>query len=267
MPELSRKQLEATAAAYEARLVPALFQPWVEPMAKAAQLCAGQHVLDVACGTGALTRSLPELVGRTGSVVGLDTNPGMLAVAERIAPNVDWRQGNVDGLPFENESFDAVLCQFGLMLFPEPIAALREMERVLAPGGQIAVAVFGGLERNTAYAAMANAYERRVGQEVANTLRFPFSLGDRSKLLSLFGAAGLDGAVSMEREARAQFPSVRDMVLSDVEGWFPLAGLELDEDSIEAVVRDATADLAPFTTGSGAVTFPVFVHIATVPKA
>ena len=90
-------------------------------------------MLDVACGTGVLARAVADRVGAKGSVVGLDVNPGMLAVAERLAPSITWRQGRAESLPFEKEDFDAVLSQFALMFFEDQVAALEEMKRVLRP--------------------------------------------------------------------------------------------------------------------------------------
>ena len=266
MPELTLQELEATAAAYEERLVPALFRHWTEPVVLAAEIRSGQRVLDVACGTGALARRVAAAVGPNGSVVGLDLNPGMLAVAGRTAPGIDWQEGSAEALPFDDETFDAVVSQFGLMLFADPVAALKEMRRVLSPGGRLALAVFDGPNRNPAYAAIASVYEQRVGKAVADALRFPFSLGDMEKLLSLFTAAGIESAQTSSGERTAQFPSMRDMVLADVKGWFPLAGFELDDETIEAVVGDAENALAPFFATDGTVSFQTAAHIVTAAK-
>ncbi|MEM7585581.1 MAG: methyltransferase domain-containing protein, partial [Acidobacteriota bacterium] len=88
------------ARAYESLFVPALFAQWTEPTASAAQLQHGQAVLDVACGTGVLTAEAAERVGASGSVAGVDPNPGMLTVAGERLPAVDWRQGTAEDLPF-----------------------------------------------------------------------------------------------------------------------------------------------------------------------
>ena len=254
------------ASAYEQRLVPGLFQTWVETVGDAAQIRAEQRVLDVACGTGALARSVAPTVGPAGRVVGLDINPGMLAVAERLAPAIEWQQGSAEALPFDNDAFDAVICQFGLMLFTDPQAALQEMVRVLSPGGHLAVAVFDDLNRNTVYAALISIYERLTGKRTADALRAPFSMGDTRTLLPLFGATDVDGVVSAREERTARFVSVRDLVLADVDGWFPLAGLALDDADIDAVVDAVGNELARFVTPAGAIEFPVHGHIVTARK-
>jgi ubiquinone/menaquinone biosynthesis C-methylase UbiE len=101
-------QIDA-ATVYEDFLVPALFQEWAPRVVSAAELQPGHRVLDVACGTGVLAREAALCVGSTGSVVGLDANPGMLAVAARLAPGVEWRQGTAESLPYPDESFNAVV--------------------------------------------------------------------------------------------------------------------------------------------------------------
>jgi ubiquinone/menaquinone biosynthesis C-methylase UbiE len=142
MSKITRGQVTASAAeVYEEFYLPALFQEWTGPMLEAARVEPGARVLDVACGTGVLARALTERVGPRGSVVGLDINEGMLTVARRVSPRVEWRAGAAEALPFEAESFDAVLSQFGLMFFDDRRAAIREMQRVLKPGGRLAVAV------------------------------------------------------------------------------------------------------------------------------
>jgi ubiquinone/menaquinone biosynthesis C-methylase UbiE len=267
MSELSLQELENTAAAYDELLAPALFQEWTSRVADAAELQTGQRVLDVACGTGVLARTAATRVGPSGSVAGLDINPGMLSVAARIAPEIEWRQGSAESLPYEDQSFDTVVSQFGLMFFPDRHTALREMVRVLTPGGHLAVAVFDSLDTIPAYAAMATVLQRLVGKDTADALRFPFSLGDTEELSSIFAAAGITSAVITSQKGAARFPSVRAMVLADVKGWFPLAQINMDERTIEAVVTEAEAALEPFLTPDGAVEFQVSVHIVTATKA
>lgn len=139
-----RGQVSHSAAeVYEEVFVPILMQ-WAGRVADAARVQPGQRVLDVACGTGVLARAVAERVGPQGAVVGLDLNEGMLAVAGRKAPHVEWRQGRAEDLPFESQSFDRVVSQFGLMFFADR-RAVQEMVRVLRPGGHLAVAVWGRL--------------------------------------------------------------------------------------------------------------------------
>jgi SAM-dependent methyltransferase len=263
MAELSLKELENAAGAYDRLLAPAVLQPWTRAVADAAGIREGQRVLDVACGTGVLTRAVAAHAGANGSVVGLDINPGMLAVASRNAPGIEWREGKAESLPFRDGSFDAVVSQFGLMFFADRQAGLGEMRRVLVRGGRLAVAVFDSLDGNPAYGAMVGVFERVVGKDVAGALRFPFVLGDKTELALLVSAAGIEHAVVASPEASGRFASVSDMVLADVEGWFPLAGIKLDQDQIGALIREAERALQPFLTPSGGVEFPMSAHIVS----
>ena len=174
------------ANAYEQAFVPALFGQWAPRMVAAARLEPGQRVLDVACGTGVLAREAASRVEPTGLVAGLDSNRGMVTVASRLEPRVHWRTGTAESLPFPDASFDAVVSQFGLMFFGDRIRSLREMLRVLVPGGQLAVAVWDSVENIPAYAAEVALLERVAGQLAADALRAPFVLGDPKELASLF---------------------------------------------------------------------------------
>ncbi len=106
-------------------------------MADAARLAPGQSVLDVACGTGALTCEAEKRVQPGGTATGLDCNEAMLDVARAKAPHIEWRLGQAEALPFADYTFDAVVSQFGLMFFTDRIAAIGEMWRVLKPGGRL----------------------------------------------------------------------------------------------------------------------------------
>lgn len=257
---------ESVARAYQQRLVPALFEEWAPRLVAAAEIQPGQRVLDVACGTGILARTVARRAGSGSLVSAVDLNPAMLTVGRELSPEIDWREGPAEDLPFDDALFDAVVSQFGLMFFPSPESALEEMMRVLKPGGHLAVAVFGSLDSLPAYAAIADVYERQVNKAVGDALRLPFSMGDTRKLASCCTAAGIDTADITPHEGRAYFPGTREMVLADVEGWFPFAEISLDDQTLEAVVDEADKVLAPFRTEQGAITFPVPVHIIAATK-
>ena len=266
MTEISLAELETAAAAYEERLVPAVFQIWTDEMLGAARIERGQRTLDVACGTGVLARAMAERVGPSGSVAGLDLNPGMLGVAKKLAPEIDWHLGEAQSLPFDESFFDAVTCQFGFMFFPDQKAALKEMDRVVAPSGHIAVAVFDGLERNDGYRRLAQVFEDQVDKTLGDAMRMPFAMGDTEALSAIFAEAGLSKVDIATKVKTERFSSLRDMVLSDVKGWFPLAGFHLDDAAVEAVTQQAETAMVPYLDPGGAVEFPVHAHIVSARK-
>jgi ubiquinone/menaquinone biosynthesis C-methylase UbiE len=191
-------QIDA-ANAYEALFVPALFGQWAPKVADAARIQPGQRALDVACGTGILARELISRTGSSGRVAGIDPSPGMVAVAKHLAPAVEWREGVAESLPFPDQSFDAVVSQFGLMFFTDRRQALREMLRVLAPGGHLAVAVWDSLDNIPAFARLVALLEQTAGRRAADALRAPFALGDRRELDTLVTEAGVAPADISQR--------------------------------------------------------------------
>ncbi|WP_035485279.1 methyltransferase domain-containing protein [Geminicoccus roseus] len=254
----------SAAEIYESFFVPALFQQWPPQVAKAAGLAPSQRVLDVACGTGVLAREAARQVQPDGAVTGLDRNPGMLALARRTAPGIDWREGMAEQLPFEDNAFDRVLCQFGLMFFQDRTGALKEMRRVLRPGGLVAVAVWDAIDRSPGYAAMADLLERLFGQRVAAELRAPFMLGDQAELRRLFELAGLPQPRIETCAGTARFPSIEAWVHTDIKGW-TLADL-IDDDQYRTLLQAALRDLRPLAGSDGRVAFAAPAHLATATR-
>ncbi|MDX1501508.1 MAG: methyltransferase domain-containing protein [Thermoanaerobaculia bacterium] len=257
-----REAVEA-AEAYESLHVPALFREWAPRVLAAAAVGTGDRVLDVACGTGVLARRAAALVGPAGRVAAIDPGPGMLAVAARLEPSVDWRQGVAEALPFDDRSFDAVVSQFGMMFFSDRREAVREMLRVLVPGGRLAVAVWDRLEVSEAYPVEVELLERLAGREAADALRAPFALGDREELAELLQAAGATSVAVASSSGTARFPSVRTMVEADLRGWLPVMGVVLEEAVIERVLREAEVALSEYVTPEGRVAFPAPAHVVT----
>lgn len=257
----------AAAQAYEALFVPALFHQWAAPVASAAGIRLGSQVLDVGCGTGVLTREAARRAGPTGSVTGLDLAPGMLEVARRQLPTVTWVQGSADHLPFADATFDQVVSQFALMFFPERERALQEMQRVLRPGGVLAVAVWDTLETMPAYADEVSLLERLAGKRAADALRAPFVLGDRRELTRLAQSAGIQVLRVESFKGRAKFPSVRVLVEADLRGWLPLVGVPLPEAKIAEILGAAEEDLAAYATREGTAEFDISVHLLSGTKA
>ena len=245
MATSQNRSLEA-ATGYQDVLVPALMQEWAPRVAKAAGIRPGDRVLDVACGTGVLTREAANRAGPRGNVTGLDLSPDMLAVAGRLSPGLKWQQGSADALPFADQSFDAVVSQFGLMFFPDRVAALREMMRVLVPGGRLAVAVWGSLDDTPAYAAEVELVERLAGKAAGDALRAPFVLGTKARMAELCAAAGISDAEIALQPGRGHFPNIRTMVLVDARDWLQIVGITLEAGLIEKILQQAETELRPF---------------------
>jgi len=264
---MSDEELQAkfeAATVYEAFFVPALFGQWADPMLDTAKVHEGDHVLDVGCGTGVLARAAVDRVGKSGRVVGLDNNAAMLTVARQIAPDITWQEGAAEKLPFDDASFDVVASQFGLMFF-DRTPALREMMRVLKPGGRMVLSVWDSLEHIPAYSILIALLQHKVGPRAADALRAPFMLGDPDKLKAVFDEAGIEAKIA-RRQGTARYPSVRSWVLTDVKGWFPLVDVMIEKTQYEELLDEADHALHAFVQPNGTVVFPITVHIALVSK-
>jgi SAM-dependent methyltransferase len=266
MDDTLKGQVTRSAAEiYDEFFVPALFQEWAPRMADAARIWRGQTVLDVACGTGVLAREAAKRAEPGGSVSGLDRNERMLAVARRAAPDIEWRLGRAESLPFADHTFDTVVSQFGLMFFEDRVTALWEMWRVLRPGGRLAVAVWGPLDDTPGYAAMVALLQRLFGDRIADALRAPFLLGDPEALRSLFTQAGIPKVAVRTLDGTARYPSIESWVHVDVKGW-TLADL-IDDAQYGTLLREAEKDLNAYVQPDGTVVFRSPAHIATAMKA
>jgi len=149
---------------YEHALVGPLFQPWVEPLLGDVQLSAGDRVLDIACGTGIVARLAKKHLGPSATVVGVDANSEMLAVAGRVAPEVDWRQGDAVALPLrDGERFDVVLCQQGFQFFSDHAAAALQMHRALMDGGRVGISTWRSDEEFPVLRQLRRVAEQHVG--------------------------------------------------------------------------------------------------------
>jgi SAM-dependent methyltransferase len=148
---------------YDAYVAP-LMKPFIAALV-AAVVQPGQRVLDVACGTGFATRAASKAVGSSGSIAAVDINPAMIekARSQQGPGDVEWHVGSALDLPFEDGSFDAVICQQGLQFFPSPADGLAEMHRVLRPGGSLGATVWAPIHSSPYLAAQASMMSEHCG--------------------------------------------------------------------------------------------------------
>ncbi len=260
------EDLVAAGRGYEALFVPALFGAWTKHLVDGARIREGSHVLDVACGTGVLARSALARAGANGRVVGADPAPGMLAVASEIEPAIDWVLCAAEALDVEDETFDSVISQFGMMFFHDRQKAADEMFRALRPGGALAIAVWRSVEHNPAYADIISVLEEHVGTAGADALRLPYSLGDSDAVTEVLAGSGFAEIKVDTKTESAQFPSSRQMVEAELRGWLPLFDIFLGEDKITEVLIESDKTLGQYAGPSGEAVFPTSAHIFTARK-
>lgn len=252
---------------YETIFVPAMMGEWAPRVIALISPQPNEHILDVACGTGALTRFVAKSIGLTGRVVGLDISPDMLAVARTITTEgaqtapIEWYEGNVNSLPFENETFDLVFCAFGLMFFPDQIAALREMRRVLKPDGRIALSVWGAISKCPGQLAMKEVWERYFGAGEAAGFSRQHSLGDPQMVHSLVHDAGFRNVSVQPTVGAVRLLSPEHLVRS----YGALGGTQADEQTRAKVIAEVSTALQPYVSAEG-LEYPIEAILASARK-
>lgn len=209
--------IPSPARAYEDFYGPAIFAPAAEILLEYADPRPGESVLDLACGTGQVARRVAPRVGVQGQVTALDLSPGMLAVGRDLPPPegaaIEWRQGDAVDPGLEDGRYDLALCQHGLQFFGDRARALREVHRVLRPGGRVVLSVWQGTDRHPAYRELAELEARHLGSlgvTEEDTL-LPFSVSEE-EVGALLREAGFQGVRLEPRSLEARFPGPVDFI-------------------------------------------------------
>ena len=242
---------------YERYLVPEFFVPCAEQLVRLAAPVAGERAVDLACGTGVVARQLAD---RGLSVTGVDIADAMVAFASAAEPRVDWRVAPAGALPLGDGTVDLVCCQQGLQFFPDPGGALRDVHRVLAPGGRLALAVWRGIEHHPAWAAFVDTLDHWAGPEAGAVMRRPLSGPDRDGLRRLLTDAGFTRVRIRIATVLPRFPSAGEFVRQETAAS-PLAGV-LDPALVERLGDPLERVLAPYTDDDGVV-LPMQTWLAT----
>lgn len=232
---------------YERYLAPVLFEPWAADLVARAAPQPDERILDVACGTGVVTREARRVAGAAAAVTGVDLNPGMLtrARARDTEGAISWVEGSVQSLPFPDASFTLVVCQQGLQYFPDRASALREMRRVLAPGGRLRISVWNAINHNPIFQALGRAWARYV-EPGAETLP-PYTLGEGEGLLDEVKAAGFRDALSAVTTITLRYASLEEFPESYIRGTLLFeTWSQLPEETRAALTSDVHSALAPY---------------------
>jgi SAM-dependent methyltransferase len=266
MDENVPQELVEAGRGYESLFVPALFEQWTKHLIEGAGIREGSRVLDIACGTGILARNALSRTGPGGKVVGVDPAPGMIAAAKEIEPNIDWILCSAESLELDDETFDCVISQFGMMFFQDRQKSVEEMFRVLKPSGSLAIAVWNSVEQNPAYADIIAVLQEQVGTAAADALRQPYSLGNTDEVIDVLDNSGFIGIKVETRVEPARFPSSRHMVEAELRGWLPLFDIFLSEDEINDVLVESDRTLFKYANALGEAIFPTSAHVITARK-
>ncbi|PYS86421.1 MAG: hypothetical protein DMF70_02305 [Acidobacteria bacterium] len=251
-----------------------MFAPLTEALIRDASIGEGQTVLDVAGGAGEPSLTIAERVGPAGTVTCTDAVAEMVAAAESEAQrrgltNITFRQCVADSLPFESNSFDAVVSRLGAMFFPDPLAALREMLRVTKPGGSLSLAVWHRNELNPFTYIVSDIVSRYVESpptepDAPNAFRF----AESGKLASICKLAGAGEVHEQEFRFQIEAPiSASEFwaMRSETSGTLREKLSKLSADQVLRVqqeVREATGEFFP----NNQMSFPAQMIIVTGKK-
>ena len=265
MPQPEQWQLHGNAAElYERYAVPYFLGPWAPGLIELAALQRGERVLDLACGTGVVARLAASHVGSTGQVTGLDLNAGMLAVARALPPpsgaSITWIEGSALAIDLPDASFDVIVCQQGFQFFPDQPAALREMHRVLVPGGRVLLSVWKSAGPYNI--AVGEALERHVDPETATRYRASRVVPEAEALHQLLVDAGFRAVQIRPSVMTSRLPPIEAFVLCHLAAT-PVAGVvaALSPESRAALARQVGLALQAYADGEG-VAVPDETHIA-----
>jgi SAM-dependent methyltransferase len=255
---------------YERYLVPLIFESYAKDLADRVALRKPAQVLEVAAGTGAVTRELARVLPSGVSIIASDLNQAMLdhAAATGTSRPVEWRQADAMQLPFPNQSFDVVVCQFGVMFFPDKANAFAEMRRVLRPGGAYIFNVWDRIGENDFADVVTQSLAALYPDDPPRFLaRTPHGYHDPSAVATDLARAGFDRpteVVTMAARSRADSP--RTPAIAYCEGT-PLRGeIEARGATRLSEATDIAASAIASRFGAGAVDGKIQAHIVTVER-
>ena len=235
------------ADVFERVLVPAIFEPYARDLVdRARPIGPSDRILDLGCGTGIVARILRERLGGAAQITGVDINAGMLGKARSIAPDVTWVEGNAMALPMPDRSFELVVAQQVLQFPADRDAVVREIRRVLVPGGRLIAATWRPRKHQPLFDALGQIAEKHLGPDKDKRTSL-----DGEALRSLLEAAGfidirLEHVSLEERYARDSFP---------LQGNLAGAGYtNIPAETMATIVAESKAAMAPFTQSDGTVT-------------
>lgn len=251
---------------YDQHLGPFVFEPYARDMARRVASVRPRRVLEVACGTGILTRQLRQALGDPVELTATDLNPPMLSLARAKldAADIRWHEADGANLPFPDGSFDAVVCQFGYMFFPNKIAAFREAARVLAADGRVFFSVWSSLDENPSgripHEAMTAAFET----DPPMFYRVPFGYHDEALIREHLTAAGFR-TIGVERLTHmSDVPSAADLAAGLVRGTPAYNAITERGKDVDAIEQDVARRLIE---AGGAPTFKIRLDAKIVTAA
>jgi ubiquinone/menaquinone biosynthesis C-methylase UbiE len=253
------------AELYERYPAQYILGPWAPALVARARLKPGERVLDVACGTGLVARLAAPAVGSTGRVTGLDLNAGMLTVARSLPPPagapIVWIEGSATAMNLPDASFDVLFCQQGLQFFPDRLAALREMHRVLTPSGRLLLSIWRGL--GPYHAAVVDALRQHVSAEAAARFSASRIVPDADELHRLVVAADFRAVAIEACRMNIRLPAIEGFVLSHLAATPVAEAMAAVDVETRAALGDRVRHALRLYLDGGELTVPDETNIVT----
>jgi SAM-dependent methyltransferase len=250
---------------YDRCLGPALFEPFAARVAAAAASYSPARLLEIAAGTGIGTAELARAMP-TADILATDLNPAMVAWASQHVAGVSWAVADAQSLSFPDASFDVVICQFGVMFFPDRPAAFAEAARVLAPGGTMLLTVWGPLEASDFPAALVASLADVLPEDSPTFVaRVPHGYADPERIRQDLRAGGLEAERIEELSLRGASPSARELARGFCLGT-PLR-FELDARGSLVDLSDAIADRMTIRLGEGPIQGDLMAYLITAHRS
>jgi SAM-dependent methyltransferase len=227
----------------------------------------GMRVLELACGTGVVTVRLRAELPASATLVATDLNEAMVSYARAAvpAPGIGWQTADAQALPFADASFDAVVCQFGIMFLPDIPLGFAEAHRVLVPGGSLLANAWLSLDENPVHRSIGEAVADLFPDDPPRFLDVPYGYHDRARILADLSAGGFSGADLEEVRVQAQGPSALDYVTGFVRGTPLNHGLTQRGADLDEVAR-AVAEVVGARHGAAPVTVDLAANVITATR-
>ena len=263
MSDVDKTFAGSIPAIYDRYLGPLLFEPYALDMAERVARLAPKRVLEIAAGTGIVTRALSQKLPAV-PIVATDLNQPMLdhAAARLPSERVTWRQADAQELPFDDASFDVVVCQFGVMFFPDKAKAFREARRVLAPGGRFLFNVWDRIEANEIADLVSRAVAALFPKSPPGFLaRTPHGYHDLGAIGAALKHSGFSAVHGETVPKRGRAPSPRDPAIGFCQGSPLRNEIEARDKSRLDEATDAAAEAVAKRLGRGPIDGKLQAHV------
>jgi len=268
MPDIDKIFAGSVPKLYDTYMVPLIFAPYALDLARRLASKPPSNLLEIAAGTGVVTRALASALPASVSIVASDLNQAMIDHAKAVGTKrpVEWRQADAMQLPFEDATFDAVVCQFGAMFFPDKAKAFSEMRRVLRPGGVFVFNVWDRISENefadTVTTALASVFPKDPPRFMART---PHGYHDLHAIKKDLAAGGFQASPEMDTvAARSRAASPRIPAIAYCQGTPLRNEIEARDATRLGEATDVAEKALAMRFGQGAVDGKIQAHVITV---